>query len=237
MVKEVLKAGDKIEIRILQQSDKIYRSTIYDILDNDEVEIGMPMEKGKMAVLSLNLLYELEFFGENGVYRCTAQVIERYKRDNLYALRIELKSQLKKIQRREYYRFECAVDMDYMMITQEEAEMPIEKVEAHHRHDYPEDAIKHAVALDLSGGGIRFTSDELEERSGCVFVKMALKNETMDRQFQMVGRLLRSKRLETDREKYEHRTQFLQIDARTREQIIKYIFDEERKNRNRGKGR
>jgi len=35
---------------------------------------------------------------------------------------------------------------------------------------------------------------------------------------------------------YETRVKFLAIDATTREEIIKYIFDEERKIRKNGKG-
>ena len=39
------------------------------------------------------------------------------------------------------------------------------------------------------------------------------------------------------RNEYQVRTKFVYLDNITREEIIKYIFDEERKNRKNGKGR
>ena len=42
---------------------------------------------------------------------CEAKVTERYKSDNTYLAEMELTSALRKNQRREYYRLDCAIKM------------------------------------------------------------------------------------------------------------------------------
>ena len=44
-----------------------------------------------------------------------------------------------------------------------------------------------------------------------------------------------SKEIEKRQNEYENRVKFIYIDNTTREEIIKYIFDEDRKNRKNGK--
>ena len=44
-----------------------------------------------------------------------------------------------------------------------------------------------------------------------------------------------SKEIEKRQNEYENRVKFIHIDNTTREEIIKYIFDEDRKNRKNGK--
>ena len=48
-----------------------------------------------------------------------------------------------------------------------------------------------------------------------------------------MGKVLSSQKLENRENTYEHRVQYVDIDADVREEIIKYIFEEERKHRKR----
>ena len=45
----------------------------------------------------------------------------------------------------------------------------------------------------------------------------------------MIGRVISARVLENRSGTYEHRMQYYDVDRRTREEIIKYIFEEERK--------
>ena len=47
--------------------------------------------------------------------------------------------------------------------------------------------------------------------------------------------MILSKEIEKRQNEYENRVKFIYIDNTTREEIIKYIFDEDRKNRKNGK--
>ena len=240
MVSKILNAGDKIDIRIYQKEEvegridrsRVYKSVIYDILDNGNLEIAMPTENGKMILLSLGVRYEMVFYTKLGLYRCAAQVKERYKSDNLYMLLMEVRSQISKFQRREYFRFSCTMDMEMMTILEEEAKNILaDDIYTAYKEKEPFLIMLPAVAVDLSGGGIRFISSEPGKKNDYLLIKLRLENENINKELKLSGKLLQCNKLDTDIDKYEYRVQFILNDAGTREIIIKYIFDEERKNR------
>ena len=49
------------------------------------------------------------------------------------------------------------------------------------------------------------------------------------REYSLLGRVLAVRELENRKGIYEHRVQYVNMDSEDREEIIKYIFDEERK--------
>ena len=129
-VSDIIRIGDKIDIRVLQEVEqaektdvtvKTYKSKVLDFRSNGNMEIAMPMEAGKLVLLQLGVRYELVFFSRESLYRAVGQVKERYKKDNIYMLEMELKSQPEKFQRREYFRFPCLLDFKYYELTAEQA--------------------------------------------------------------------------------------------------------------------
>lgn len=246
MVSNLINIGDKIDIRILQQVEKeknegimakVYKSRVQDIKKDNLLEVSMPSYAGKMEVLSLGIRYECIFYTKSGLYRCVAQVKENYKVDGLYLLLLEPKSPLEKFQRREYFRFECAMDIEYYKIAEDEAKIDkIEELKRQHKECNPEMKANHAIAVDLSGGGIRFMAEEEGKKGEYVFISMLLRSLDNNQLLEIAGRVLSCKRVEGDRgkKKYEYRVQFLTRDQKKRETIIKYIFEQERKNRQKG---
>ncbi|MEG1946549.1 MAG: flagellar brake domain-containing protein [Lachnospiraceae bacterium] len=246
MNSKIVKIGDKIDIRILQQVDqeqktgqapKIYKSMVQDIKIDDMMEVSMPTESGKMVLLPTGIRYEFIFYTKNGLYRCIAQVKERYKSNNLFMLLIEPKTSLEKYQRREYYRFECIMDMTYMKLTEAEAQIEdIALLKQMHQKEYPLELPQKAIAVDLSGGGIRFISEKEKEENEYLLINIVLSGENITYALEVAGRVLSCKRVESETKikKYEYRVQFLIKEPKKREMIIKYIFEQERKNRQKG---
>lgn len=243
MVSSILKVGDKIDIRILQEVEnarrtgekpKTWRSVICDIKDDGLLEIAMPTEGGKLVLLALGIRYELTFHAEAGLYQCIAQVKERYKNNNMYMVTMELRTNLSKFQRREYYRKDVLLDVDYMEITPEEAaNASAEEAFMQHVEDSPRDRLRHATALDISGGGMRMVTDRPVESENVV-LNILLENDEGERSVWLHGSVLQSKRTDSKNglEQYENRVVFDAKDEQLRELIIKYIFEEERRDRN-----
>ena len=132
MISNVLREGMKIDIHIVNQTERpesaekaapVYKSQIFELFENGEMEIMMPIQSGKLILLPLGLRYEFVFYTPNGLYKSIGQIWERYKTENRYMLRIVLNTPLSKYQRREYYRMECVLDMGYFHLTDEESEM------------------------------------------------------------------------------------------------------------------
>jgi len=117
MLSKFIENGNRIDLQSLDRwkgseevTPKVYQSRVIDILTEDTLEIEMPLEQSKLVLLPIDSEYEMIFYGESGLYQCYARITDRYKSNNVYMLVMELISDLSKYQRREYYRFSCAIE-------------------------------------------------------------------------------------------------------------------------------
>lgn len=244
MVAKTIDLGSKVDIRIVSQleralqeneEEKVYKSSVYDILENDEIEMLMPMEGGKLQLLSLGLRYEFMFYTSSGIYKAVGQVKERYKSDNQYIVRVELNTPLSKFQRREFFRLQCVIDMQYYPITKEQSELKSgEMILEQLRSGGEAGKAKKARIVDISGGGVRFIAEEENPTDSYVLMMIRLNVAQKEKQYLIPGRIIRCVRIENGGVsdlKYESRVEFLLNDAKMQEEIIRYIFTEERRAR------
>lgn len=195
----------------------------------------MPIEGSRIILLPLGGRYLFEFYAKGGLYRAIGQVKERYKKDNIYVLLIEFRSQLKKMQRREYFRYSCLQDVSFFKIEEKDAqELPPEQIFAKLREqpDFYAGQIP-ATLLDLSGGGAKIIGETEMEPESYILLILRLSNSLIDKQYYLKGRVLATKKLENQKERTELRVQFIFYDAQVQEEIIRYIFEEERRSRSR----
>ncbi len=235
MLSKFVREGDRIELTtvdnsILQGSgeatNKVYQSKIYDILSEDTMEILMPMEQTKLLLLPIGGEYNMVFYTKNGLYQCFAKVTDRYKEKNVYILVVEMTSNLRKYQRREYYRFSCVLDMRSRNLEEEE----IQALENDEYYELKENLpLKDSVIVDISGGGLRFMSEQKYEPESLIYCSYHLVKGRERKKYEVVGRVLAVRPLDNKPGTYEHRVQFHNIDVRTREEIIRFIFEEERR--------
>ena len=220
-------SGDNNETR------KSYQSRVLDVLSEDRVEIAMPMEKSKLILLPVDGEFDLYFYSNSGLYQCYARVVDRYKNNNLYVVVFDLISNLRKNQRREYYRFSCALEMNSRQLEEEEqAAISGDK----NSLLVPQLPLKSSVIVDISGGGLRFVANYAYEPQSLILCRYNLLIGGENKEYNLVGKVLSSRELENRKGVYEHRVQYINMDAAEREEIIKYIFDEERKTLKHQKG-
>lgn len=211
---------------------KSYQSQVIDVLSEDRLEIAMPMEKTKLILLPLDGEYDLYFYSANGLYQCYARVVDRYKNNSMYVLVLDLISNLRKHQRREYYRFSCALEMNSRQLQEEEIALAGKKEEIL----VPQLPLKSSVIVDISGGGLRFVANYAYEEQSLILCKYHLLVGGENKEYNLVGKVLSVRELENRKGVFEHRVQYLNVDPSEREEIIKYIFDEERKTLKNHKG-
>lgn len=240
MLSKYVTLGNKVEIQSVvrmrnageAEKKKVYASTVHEILSEDRLEILMPMEKSKLIILPVDTEYDLYFYTKAGLYQCFATVIDRYKSNNIYVLVLELTSNLRKFQRREYYRFSCALEMSSRNLEKEE----IESIENKTNYLVPGLPLKRSVIVDISGGGLRFIGDYQYEPDSLICCRYHLIIDGINKEYNLSGKVLSVKELENRKGVYEHRVQYINIDTVEREEIIRFIFEEERKNRKRDRG-
>ena len=194
MLTKLIEPGCKVEMQLIsrkltEEEKKVYISKVFDVLSEDRMEILMPMEKTRLILLPVDGEIDITFYAGEYLYQCFTRVVDRYKRDNMYILLMEATSNLRKVQRREYYRFSCALEMCSRLLVEEE----IKAVEEH-RNYY------------LIVGG-------------------------RTKQCETVGEILSARELEHKKGTFEHRVRYVDMGEGEREEIIRYIFEEERKNR------
>jgi len=241
MLSEFVMPGCKIELRPVNQEEfgeemsvkkKVYKSQVSDILSEDRLEILMPMEKTRLLSLPVNSEYQIYFFTETGIYKSSVIVVDVYKPDKYFVLLLELTAGLKKTQRREYYRLDCAIGINIRPLEEDE----ILAATRHDRYLKPDLPFKQAVAVDISGGGLRFVGEHVYKPETLIYCRYSLMIGEKKKDYSLMAKVLVSMEIANKPGTYEHRAEYINIDTSEREEIIRFIFEEERKRRKREKG-
>lgn len=236
MVNRLITEGNKIDFRDIliqtQEKDgvsaKEYASQVLDIEENGNLRVLMPIVHGRLIPLSKGKKYEACFYTAKGLYQGDAVIIDRFKTDNIYTMEIELVSDLIKYQRRQYYRLEKILPMQYTLISQEEFDF----ITAN--SSFPERLMElpeyySGYTADISGGGLRFTGKVQAERGVRIIVVFEIKLKGKAIKYILPATVIMSFELPDNPGRFEHRVEFNGISNEYRELLIKYIFEEERK--------
>jgi len=246
MLSKFVNTGSKVDLTSVERvraegadgdGKRVYESKIYDILSDDKIEVLMPMEQTKLILLPIDSEYDVTVYEGKVLYQFMARVVDRYKSNNVYILVLELTSNLRKIQRREFYRFSCALDM--VSRTLEESEIRALESRKRITETIPLDdslPVKRSIIVDISGGGLRFIANTKYEKGNFVYCKYNLMFESGKKEYSLIGKVLNVKEVEHKPGTFEHRVQYVDINMEEREEIIRYIFQEERKNRRKESG-
>lgn len=240
MFSKFISLGDKIDLQAADQNmdeqtgnlGKTYGSEVYDILSEDDIEIRMPMEQTKLILLPVDVEFDMIFYTANGMYQCFGRIVDRYKSNNVYLLRVELTSNLRKYQRREFYRLRCALEMHSRSLREDE----IQNIESNMPYTLTRGLpLKECVIVDISGGGLRFLATHRYEAGSLLYCSYHLINGAERKKYEVISRVLDVVELDNRPGTFEHRVKFYDMDPAVREEIIKFIFEEERKSRQKEK--
>ena len=252
MVSDVVTIGDKLDLIALSfsmktiEDEKIYKSQVLDFISEDTLSILMPIEGAKVIPLTVGEKYSLCFYTKKGLYQCKSVITDRGRIDNVYVLTVQITSQLEKYQRRQFYRLEYLLEIKYRILS----DMEISIMNKLRNNNYENEAEQQSfinsldalqkdrlsgTILDISGGGARFVSEQNHERGNILEMFMEFDNSLGSKDFIIQALILSSNKMVNRQGFYEHRVQFRDISKEEREAIIKFIFEEERRQRKREK--
>lgn len=234
--------GDKLDLKKIEtrisadpeKPEKVYVSQVLDESATGDILVSMPIQEGKVIPLSLGQVFFATFYTKAGLMRCKVEVIGRYKKGALFLLELEQQTELEKVQRREYFRLECRMPIEYRIVEDTEYQMIEDGIA------YDQDELdlewKNAIMLDLSGGGIRFVSPFKEEKDSIVQVRLDISVEDSVEIAYAFASLIRSERNSNNPSIYDNRIMFWKMDKGMRERIIRFIFNTQRKKRSKEAG-
>lgn len=226
---KIARPGTRVEIRTYEseegggQAPKYYASKISDVPGNNELELYMPTDQGKMLLLSEGERFDIYFYSKRGMYQINARVKERYKDGGLFLLRASLSGELRRNQRREHYRYTCSISMLGRVMDGAERKWLIERGEMVIMEGEP---METNTIADISGGGIKFSSGHRFAPETLLYCEIEF-----GRLYKLCCIVLDVAESETEKDLFIHRAQFYGMDNADREELIKYIFDLELKQR------
>ena len=228
--------GDKIDIFASGLSDNStsYKSSFSDKLTDSMWEITMPVDSGRVVLFQLGTQFDFIIYTKNKtILKSSAIVRQRYRKENMYFLAIELINNLEKIQRRQFFRLPCTIDMDFYEVRYDDkAESELEfckKMYKNHAINSKNMNTVKSVILDISGGGIRFSLSTPLEEGTYFMAQFSLALEECTQQFNIVCKVINCTQSLDYADRYFARSKFIFDRMTEREKIVRFVFEEERR--------
>lgn len=246
----LIETGTRLELKKIRHVETMeeisYISRFLYQKSADEAVIEMPVKAGLLVPLAPNEMFQVCFYTSKGLYQCQSQVVSRHYEDSLPVAVIKLRSEFEKLQRRQYYRMESLLQMEFCSVTEEQYdELLVQKNHSWNepaKKDRAEDGENNrlrfysGVTLDISGGGIRFNSSHEAQPDDIIALRIAFLAEEVRKIQMLFAKVLTVVPVQNRSGLFEHRVEFVSISNMERESIIRYIFLEERKRRKREAG-
>lgn len=190
-----------------------YQSRISD-LAQDHLKVLVPFDKGSLVPLSKGINLSVFYAAEAAAYKFSAQVIDRIK-EPVPQLIIEKSNSddVTKIQRRCYFRLEVKRGVLYRRVDEEWE---------------PAEDFKKTTTIDISGGGIKMVLPE--DLSNDIILELKLDIPEV-KGVPIISKLIRSYELPDGK---AAGIKFIDINHRTRDAIMGWLFDYQRKLRRKG---
>jgi c-di-GMP-binding flagellar brake protein YcgR len=198
-------------------ADDNYKSNIQDITE-EYISISIPMKEGRYIALNSNDYFEVLYYEEANVYKFVGKVIRRILENGVSQILLEYPEDIVKIQRREYVRIDFVQYLKYITVSKGEKEDT--KIELLNNGKG-----KEGLLIDLSGGGFKFKTSEKIEYDDVIIADIP-DDESILRVRAKAVRIS----IDTDK-KFICGFSFIDIDNKTRERIIRFIFSIMRKQR------
>lgn len=248
MLERLLSAGDKVEVMKTSglannpSDKKVYYSLLVDIDAEDRLTVTMPIEAGKVIPLTVGERFWLVFYTHNGIYQSKALIIARERQGNIHVMILKTLTELERIQRRQFYRIDCVMNVEYRIMSELEAKgYEVLRTKA---YKTMEDRIKikrllvpggnewnKGVAVDISGGGMRFNTRQQHENPDYIELRFKLNLGSVVKEIATPARVIRYAAVKNALDTNEFRVEFVEIQTKQREDIVQYVFNEDRSRR------
>ena len=211
-LKKYFEAGDKIQIQLADGKDKQqYLSQIEEIHDDDTLDILTPIHKGRILILMNDAIIRVIKINGDAIYEIKTKLIKKIFA-KISMVRLEAVSEVTKIQRRNYFRLKSIKDV-------------IARKVLDIKENQFEDKFK-GIMLDISGGGLMISTTVELDVTDVLEVTMSLSSP---KELVLLGSVVRKTHNPDLRLSYSYGVRFDKISEFERNEIMKFIFEEQRK--------
>jgi c-di-GMP-binding flagellar brake protein YcgR len=228
-----LKLGERLEVL---REEKRAASVIEMITPQGRLVISEPMHGLGRLPVKKNDMLNMSVFRGSGILSFTATAERVFTERGLTFIEVEIRSKVSRHQRRNYVRFDTMLPMTALPLYTANAEHLSDKeavgmLAARRLAGTPNsEDILSCTTLDISGGGVQFICKIELPRGTISDCGILLKDGT---KAEASMRVLRSE-YDLNEKQYTMCAKFIGIQETLRERIIKYIFNEQLRQRRRG---
>ncbi len=217
----MLKVGTSLKIR---KDDRDYSSRIEEI-DSEHLYLSAPIEQGRLIYFMQGENISGYIVNRGAVYNFK-QPVEGHISKPVPLLKVKKPEKLKKIQRRQFFRLEKKMPTKFRLLD-DDCETELSET-------------KGAYALDISGGGMKLATVEVIPISSYLELNFDLDIEEGSSSYTeniiCLGKIVRSEKIDSDRVTiYHYGIKFESLPQYIQDIIIRFIFNEQRKLRTKGR--
>jgi c-di-GMP-binding flagellar brake protein YcgR len=208
--------GEKLGVVVMDRNGQEKECLTSQVLEFQDgvMEIAMPIREGRLVPIPVNSCVKVMYYRDNGQYCFSAKVLDRRK-GKIPIVRILAISEVKKIQRRDYYRLNATLPIRVCFMD-EKPDNEYSCIDTH--------------TIDISGGGLKFASKENFSNADQMICQLTLKDKTLN----IKARKVRSSSVYGEEFSFEIGVEFVDVEERIRDEIVNFIFDEQRRLRRKG---
>lgn len=221
-----LNLGDEIFMEIfIDQEIQNLKTEVLEFVNANKIIVSCPMFKGRMITLNPGERYRMSHADdESGLFQFVGMVVSRDKVEQIVRIHILRVSDVKKSQRREFFRLSLLEDATILIPDGESEE------ELFHQGKIIKQVVplfkSHSVIVkDLSAGGMRVHSKKNLQAGETYRMQFVLDKEKYDVECQIVRSFL----LEDVVERYDLGIKFINIDLQLQRKLVAVIFEKQRK--------
>lgn len=229
-----LQVSDAIDVMIFKENGESITlpAFVYDVIDDEKMIISHPLHQGGLYPLSRNSEYYFRFFIENnGMFLFKGTIFGRMNFDNLPSVVISLASEIKKVQRRKFFRVHFHSEGYFSfrkVLSDEEIEAKRKVLEKKFKNskdividEIEEEKVKFQ-SLDISGGGMKILTNRIFENGEILEGAFKIASVWVDFKGEVTRVVLK------DSKAYEISLKFVELDSATQSKIVSYVFEAER---------
>jgi c-di-GMP-binding flagellar brake protein YcgR len=215
------KIGTKLEIEIPEinnnASSSNYSSQLIDIIDEKTISISAPMYEGRFKYLTIGLDLYVYFLNDNQDLLSFKAIVKGHRKNGpIEAFDITIHSEVKKIQRRRFYRLDEAVSCKYTIISEQLISIDNLDFSAANAD------LINAFTKNVSGSGCCLVLDKPLDAGTVLDITFDLQAATSIRVLAQVIRSI------PHNKKFEVGLNFLKIAPRDLDILTKFIFEKQR---------
>lgn len=215
MLIDNVKTGDRIDITYRNPSpaeaNTVYVSRVEEVDNKRKVVAQAPFYGGAYIRLPLKKTFSLKFTSERGIARFDAEVEKNMNVDGFRVIAFKLLDDGEKLQRRAFFRFNCAISIQFHVLDANgdvTNETPIE-----------------GIIRDIGGGGMRMLSRTILPDNTIIRSVIQL-----DKDYVVAfGLVLHMLHKPEATHPYQYGIRFESMTTADQERIIQYIYNEQRK--------